>query len=147
MKKSLLFLLVAVGLVALTAPVWAETRRGSNTDRVKKDVNITCLANAVNAREVSLGTAISTHSSTMNTAYATRATALKNAYNNTDRKVISAAVKTAWDNFNKTSQEASKTWKKSRDAAWKTFRTSAATCRVSVSVVDANKSINEVAGE
>lgn len=147
MRKKLFFLLVVMSLMALTAPVWAQTGRGKNTDRPKNNSNIECLAAAVNIREQALGSALATHNQALTTAYISRATALKSAYAQTDRTKIKEAVRAAWDAFNKTSKEVRRGWKNSRDSAWRTFRTAAATCRVPLGVVDADKSVNEVSGE
>ena len=120
-------------------------RMGSSTT---KTIDVACVAAAVSAREVTLQAGITTLTGDTNTAYITRATALASAYTQTGNDAIKAAVKTTWQQFGAALKIAKKNWQKSRDDAWKTFKTAVKSCGGSAfQISDSNNSSLEASGQ
>ncbi len=90
--------------------------------------DMTCVKNAVAAREATLGTAVAANTQAMTTAYSTRASALASAYSQTGKDTIKTAVKSAWANFKAAMRVTHKDWKTAQQAAWTQFKTAVKAC-------------------
>jgi hypothetical protein len=121
-----------------------ELGRNASTTRPSIAVDVMCVGNAVNARELTLSTSAAAHSQTVAGAYSARATALASAYTGTDPKTVKAQVKSAWDTYATTVKDAKKAWQTGRENAWKTFRSAVKVCKGGESINDsANASLEQ----
>ena len=112
-----------------------------------KNVDMTCVAAAVAAREASLSAGISTYTTAVNTAYTTRASALATAYGQTGNDAIKAAVKTASQQFSTSVKGAKTAWQKAAQTTWNTFRTAIKSCGSNASsIVDTSNASADVNG-
>jgi hypothetical protein len=122
-----------------------EQRVGTST---KPTLDVTCVANAVGARESSIDSAETTFTTAMNTAYTTRATALASAYAQSGNDAIRAAVKSAWKQFTTSARGSRSAWQKAKENAWQTFRTAIKSCGPSAtSVADTENAGSEMNGQ
>ena len=107
--------------------------------------DMTCVKNAVAAREAALATAVTANSQALASAYSARATALASAYNQTGNDVIRTAVKSAWANFRAAMRLAHKSWKSAQQTVWSQFKTAVKACGPGASaVVDSTHSSSDV---
>lgn len=110
-----------------------KDKMGSSTEKMRKDtsasstknVDLSCMQNAVDAREASLGTAFSTFHEAVGAALGTRKTALHDAWGLTDKTARITAIKSARDTFRMSHATAMKSLKKSRVSAWEAYKTTA----------------------
>jgi cellobiose-specific phosphotransferase system component IIA len=125
-KLFLIFLsLLVVSLFVLaqestTTPTTAPPT-ATPTPPKGKEVDLTCMKNAVEKREDALKTARETLFSKINQAYDERKTALLNAWTIENQKERQRAVRVAWDNFKKSVKSARAEYKKAHNQAWRTF--------------------------
>jgi len=112
------------------------------------NVDLSCVAAAVAAREAALGTAAGANAASLTSAYTDRAAALASAYAQTDKTEIKKAVKDAWAKFGAALRLAHKSWKSAQQAAWTQFRTAVKACGTGASAVtdSANASADAGAG-
>lgn len=146
-KKTLtISILVASALMIL--PVLADTTTTNNIIGTSKitATQIACVGVAVNAREVVTSTAFSSYARSVQLAYAIRATDLQKAYMASNVKDARGAVKAAWNVFKSTTKTANRTWRSSRDTAWKTFRAAVKACRAPSSITDTGNAASEMVG-
>jgi hypothetical protein len=146
-KFSTWFVGAAAGMLALAGFPWGPhgsttfpigehgttTHREENHDNYRHatsttNIDITCVTNAVAARESSLGTALTTYAGGITGAYSKRASDLAAAYALTGNDQIRAAVKVAWKTFTTAVKGARSAWQKSKASAWTTFRTAIKGC-------------------
>ncbi len=107
---------------------------------------ITCVGTAVAARESTLDTAIATETKAISDAYTARASALATAYSLTTATDVKAGVKTAWSDFKTSVKTARTSWQKSRQDAWKAFKTARTACKAPASISDSGNAGSEVSG-
>lgn len=140
-RKITGFLSLAIILsvaLSLFAP-FAVSAQTSTTNRV-----LACLGAAVSTREVALGAGIAAHGQAITGAYGARAIALQQAYSGSSTAEVRTAIKTAWSNFNKSVRTANAAWKKTRDSAWSSFRTSLKDCGAPAAITDSLNSSLEI---
>lgn len=115
-----------------------KDKMGTSTEKMRKEksasstknVDLTCMQTAVDAREDSLTTAFGTFHDAVDAALTARKTALHDAWGLTDKTARLAAIKSARETFKKSHESALKALKKSRVAAWESFKTtSKKTCK------------------
>jgi acyl-CoA reductase-like NAD-dependent aldehyde dehydrogenase len=114
-----------------TSPAGVTPTSTSLTSTVSKlhPLDTTCMKSAVDARESAVQAAFSAFSTARSAALTQRASALDAAWSLTDRKAITAAVKTAWSTFKTTNGAARKSYNTAIRSAWSTFSASAKTCK------------------
>ena len=139
--KKVLVTLGFIMIFSVALPVFALTAASSPS------VAVTCVSNAVNARENAIDTSITTHSQAITSAYAIRATALQQAYAASTTVQIKSSIKTTWLTFNNSVRIANTAWRTARNSAWSTFRTLVKACKAPVSINDSADSAFEVAGQ
>lgn len=135
---------------ALEGRLSSSSKASSSRDRKITNISaesIACVGTAVATRENSLSSGMSTYSQSVNSAYTKRATDLATAYSQTTGEAVKTGVKSAWSGFASTTKTAKRSWKNTRDNAWKTFKTSVKACKASTSITDASNSITEVSGD
>jgi hypothetical protein len=86
-----------------------------------KEVDLTCMKNAVEKRENALKTARETYFNKISQAYDERKTALSNAWAIQNHKERQRAITTAWNNFRKSVKSAWSEYRKAHNQIWKTF--------------------------
>ena len=106
--------------------------------------SIACVGAAVAVREASLSSAVATMTASIEANYAARKAALAHAYALSTDREVKVALKTAWSAFKSDQRVTQRTWKSSRDSAWKTFRSSLTSCKASGDVSDHGNSGAEV---
>ena len=133
-KLGLLFLTLL--LVLGTAPLLANADQATGTPKIKKDkkvtvqLDLTCVKNALIARETTIVAAYGKLSTAISQALAKRQTDLTAAWSKTNAEERRAAIKQAWNDFSKTKKAANKDYKKTVRDAWKKFRQDAKNCKV-----------------
>jgi hypothetical protein len=133
-KLFLIFLsLLVVSLFVLaqestTTPTTAPPT-ATPTPPKGKEVDLTCMKNAVEKREDALKTARETLFSKINQAYDERKTALLNAWTIENQKERQRAVRVAWDNFKKSVKSARAEYKKAHNQAWNNFAKDRQNCK------------------
>jgi hypothetical protein len=132
---------IACALMLLIAmPAFAAENSGglgSHQFGKKRNVNLSCMQDALMTREDAIATAWTTFSTSITTALAARKTALSTAWASTTATTSEGTHKgqriTAWTKWKKASHEAHVALKKARKAAWDAFRTTSKNnCRTSV---------------
>jgi hypothetical protein len=86
-----------------------------------KEIDLTCMKNAVEKRENDLKTARETLFKKINQAYDERKTALLNAWTIQNHKERQKKIQEAWNNFRKNVKSAWIEYKKAHNQIWKTF--------------------------
>lgn len=139
MNKKLLSAILSVGVFASALPAMAASAPST--------AQISCVSNAVNARESTLVGSISTYSQSLNSAYSTRAAALQQAYSQAPGQgVIKKAVKSAWSDFTVAMKSARTSWQSARKSAWATFGSAVKACKAPAVATDAAKAGSEASG-
>lgn len=158
LNKSAIALVSAGMMLSAAMPALAETgssntdaqaRTASSTPRTGKQLTstqIACVGTAVATREAALAAGLKTLHASIAANYAARASALASAYALTTDKEVKEGVRKAWGSFKSSQKEAQRTWKAARDSAWKAFRSSAASCRASGSIIDSGNQGQDVSG-
>ncbi|MEK9132201.1 MAG: hypothetical protein AAB606_00625 [Patescibacteria group bacterium] len=128
MKKSIaLAVITAVMLGVFTVPAFAQD--GAETDQnVLQAAQLTCMAAAVDKREVAILTVVDTQYNAVKTALTARQAALKLAWVISDRSQRKEAVKAAWKAFHGTWRVSNKQLQKDKRAAWKVFNVDRKLC-------------------
>lgn len=117
-----------LGAVSLAKATTNENTNNTNNTNSSKTVNLVCMQNAVVARDNAILTAESTLNVAWSNALTARRDALQAAWTLTTKKARMSAIHTAWTTYNKAMIAAKKAFRKSRNAAWATYRTTAKTC-------------------
>lgn len=140
-KLSLLFLtLLLVGglLPALTrADNDSTSTRSTSTPKIKRGDNkitaqadLDCVKNALVVRETAIGAAYTKYYTAINAALTKRQADLTLAWAKPVVKERRAAIKQAWNDYNKAKKVANKTYNTETKTAWKNFRNAAKVCKV-----------------
>jgi hypothetical protein len=132
-----LALIVAACLVFAfpgTGSAHTSSGTGSSTaNGIRKNVDATCMAAAVDVREEALMDAWETMSTDIVTALTARKTALHSAWELTDVAARNTAVKNAWKEWKADKKEIHADFRNERKAAWAAFKQTAKTsCKVTV---------------
>ncbi len=114
---------------------WARNEAPRHASSTAGAFDMTCVKNAVAAREAALATAVAANTQAMTSAYSARSAALATAYNQTGNETIRAAVKSAWANFKAAMRLAHKNWKNAQQTVWSQFRTAMKACGPGVATV------------
>jgi len=91
------------------------------TPAKKKQLDLTCMKNAVEKREQDLKTAREAYFNKISQAYDERKTALSNAWSTENQKERRRAVIAAWNKFRKNVKSARLEYRKAHSQIWKTF--------------------------
>ncbi len=140
MKKFTWALLsVFVLSLAFAFPTFAaDTGTTSPTAKVKAPIlsaeMVTCVQNAVDARDTSIMGAIDTYATAVKAALSTRKDALKAAWAIPTAKEMKAALKTAWSAYTTAAKAARTALSTSRKAAWSTFATARKACKAPAAI-------------
>ncbi len=119
--------------------------RPASTSQQMRNIDITCVAAAVNTRETTLASVVSTHQQSVAAAYAARKTALASAYTGSDPQAVKTAVKKAWTDFQTAGKSAKQIAERSRKNTWEAFKTAMKACKGGESVGDAqNASTDQI---
>lgn len=97
---------------------------------------LACVRTALVKRESAILAANTATASATNSGLTARTADLYKAWMITDGAERRTAVKTAWDNWKKLMKATQESDKNARDAAWRTFRTEAQTCKVPEALAD-----------
>jgi hypothetical protein len=107
-----------------TPPATTSTTTPTNGKKgkpEKKEVDLTCMKNAVEKREEALKTARETYFNKISQAYDERKTALSNAWTIQNHKERQRKIHEAWNNFRKSVKSAWAEYRKAHNQIWKTF--------------------------
>ena len=112
-----------------------KEKMGSSTEKMRKDksatstrnVDLTCMQTAVDARESALITAFTTYQTSTNEGLQVRKTALNVAWGLTDKTARVKAITDARKTWQENQVKAMKILKIQRKSAWETFKTTAKT--------------------
>lgn len=131
-KKVVIGLLAASLLVLLGAliPFTSSTAAAYGegiAKMAKKNVDQTCMQNAVDAREDAVASAFGTFNTSIGTALSARKTALHAAWSLESGTERNAALKKAWATWKTAHKDATSKLKAARKAAWGTFKSTAKT--------------------
>lgn len=137
MNKTIATFAVAMFVVA-SVPYAASASSDANTTAALSQTTITCIKDAVAARETSLGAGWTTFSTDVSKAYTARAAALATAYSNDTHQEIKTAVKTAWTTFKNSVKSARAEWKQERKEAWAEFKADKKECRAPKTIDDSS---------
>ena len=105
-------------LLAFTVPVFAQ----NNFTLSKRAVDLTCMQNAVEKRDIKIIGAFSTFSSLVQSALGTRLAELKTAWGIQDASVRKQAIKSAWEKYKKDAKSGREIMQSSRKSAWDQFK-------------------------
>ncbi len=127
MKKIILSTIISV-VAFQVFPVFAQNASSSH---IKKDheVDLICMQNAIVKRENAVILTVDQYATAVKKIIETRRDALKAAWAITDKESRREALKTAWENDKSTRKTARKEFKKSKDAAWHTFKIESKVCK------------------
>ena len=132
MIKNALHIFSITALIAVAAPVFAQTAgttgTAAGTQPISAPAVITCMQGATDVRDMAIIAAWDNYHDAAKTSLQNRLTALKAAFGQTEKKAMRVAVKAVWDQNKKETKKARETWKKAREAAWKTFDTARKAC-------------------
>jgi hypothetical protein len=101
---------------------------------------VTCMQNAVEKRDTSIGTALDTYTTAAKAALSARTTALKAAWAITVKKDRKTALTTAWTTYKKAIQDARSAFKTGKKTAWDTFKTDSKACKPTKTQDNTNQS-------
>lgn len=127
MNKTIATFAVAM-LVLASVPYAASASSDANTKGALNQTTITCIKDAVAARETSLGAGWTEFSTEVSQAYTARAAALATAYSNDTHQEIKTAVKNAWTAFKNSVKSARADWKQERKEVWAEFKADKKEC-------------------
>lgn len=131
MVKKLLFLSAVASLFAVTTVSPALAGKGPTAaDPAVMQAQLTCMATAVDKREVAIQAALDVYYTAAKTSLQTRQTGLKAAWAVQDRDARKKAIKDAWTAFKGTWRNESKKMNKARNAAWQQFNVDRKACGV-----------------
>jgi len=121
-----------LGFIFATMPLTSEAKSGNHasstatsTKGIGKNLDATCMASAVSAREETLMDAWSDMSSSTLAALMVRKTALNSAWVLTTVKERSLAVSKAWKAWRSDKKEITADFRSERKGAWETFKKTA----------------------
>jgi hypothetical protein len=120
-------LIIASLFVGMTASAAVGDGTMIKEKAAKKEVNLTCMQTAVDARETAVAAAFTGFNTDVQAALTARKAALNTAWGLSDKAARGAAVKKAWMDWKSASKAAHMKLKKERKAAWSTFKTTAKT--------------------
>ena len=112
---------LAQELISTTTTSTPTSPTTTPTSPKGKQVDLTCMKNAVEKRENALRAARETYFSKLNQAYEERKTALLNAWSIENHQERRRAIHSAWENFRKSVKSAKAEYRKAHNQIWKTF--------------------------
>lgn len=105
-----------------------KSKNASSTKDIYKNIDATCVSEAVLVREDAITSAWSAFNTDVTDVLTARKTALTNAWAITDAKERKTAVRQAWETSKKDRKSAALEYKTAKKNAWSTFKTSAKAC-------------------
>ncbi|MEK7499435.1 MAG: hypothetical protein AAB649_02410 [Patescibacteria group bacterium] len=139
MNKFITSTILGAMVLGLAMPAFAEETTRTEVKKtvaakikeyMPKKADLTCMRNAVGAREDSIISAKEKAFASMDATFKARRDALKSAWEKTDAKERRSAINAAWKAFKESHKTARKQLQADDRSAWSAFKTASKACNV-----------------